>query len=83
LFPWILNLYSSTLNYKITSRIWDQFLLDGEVFSIKLGLALLKYFELELKMSTFVEASKFLKKIPVHINEDYLFSLVDHYNVII
>ena len=43
----------------ISTRIWDNFFLDGEIFTVKVGIAILKYFELELKLSTFDYASKF------------------------
>ena len=41
---------------KITNRIWDNFLLEGEVFVYKVGIAILMYYELELKMATFDQA---------------------------
>lgn len=31
----------------IALRIWDNFLLDGEIYAIKVALAILKYYEKE------------------------------------
>ena len=42
-------------------RIWDNFLLEGEVFAIKMGLGILKYNEIELKLATFDDALNILK----------------------
>lgn len=41
LIDWMLTLYSKNLDIDIVSRIWDNFMLDGEIFAIKTGLALL------------------------------------------
>jgi hypothetical protein len=38
-------------------RIWDNFLLEGETYIIKVGVGIIKYFEVELKVSTFEEAT--------------------------
>jgi cytohesin/brefeldin A-inhibited guanine nucleotide-exchange protein len=42
-------------------RVWDGFLLEGEIYLFKVGIALIKYFEIELKMCTFYEGLKLLK----------------------
>ena len=61
----------------IIARIWDCFLLDGEVFAIKTALGILKYYDLELKMMTFDAAVKFLKKAPQSMNEKQLFNIIE------
>jgi cytohesin/brefeldin A-inhibited guanine nucleotide-exchange protein len=35
------------------SRLWDNFLLEGEIYMFKVGIAYIKYYQLELKMSAF------------------------------
>ena len=45
LIDWMLTLYSKHMDLEIAARIWDCFMLDGEVFAIKVGIAILKYFE--------------------------------------
>lgn len=65
---------------EIVSRIWDCFLLEGEVYAIKTALAILKYFELELKMLTFDGAINFLKESR-DVNEEILFNLIEDVKV--
>ena len=45
LIDWMLTLFSKHMDLDIVSRIWDNFLLDGEIFAIKTALAILQYFE--------------------------------------
>jgi hypothetical protein len=45
LVDWLLTLYSKNVDIETAGRIWDNFLLDGEIFAIKTGLAILVYFE--------------------------------------
>jgi hypothetical protein len=45
LIDWMLTLYTKNVDIDIVSRIWDNFMLDGEIFAIKTGLAILIYFE--------------------------------------
>lgn len=49
--------------------------------AMKTGVAILKYFELELKMKTFDGAVKFLKELPRDIDEDQLFRYIEKVNV--
>jgi hypothetical protein len=44
---------------------------------MKTAFAILKFYELELKMSTFEEALNFLRVLPKDTNEDYLFDLIE------
>ena len=39
---------------EITNRIWDNFFMEGEIFMFKTSIGILKYYQLELKMDTFV-----------------------------
>ncbi len=41
----------------------------------------MKYYELELKMSTFEDAVSLLKKFPDDINENFIFNLIDETDV--
>jgi len=51
-FKSLINLLS-ILKSHIAKRLWDCFLIDGEIYAIRAGLGILKYFEIELKLSTF------------------------------
>lgn len=41
LIDWMLTLFSKHFEADLVSRIWDNFLLDGEIFALKTALALL------------------------------------------
>lgn len=69
------------MNHEIVPRIWDCFLLDGEVYGFKTSLGILKYYELELRLSTFDEAIDILKKLPPETKEEKLFTLIEEINV--
>lgn len=82
LIDWMTTLYTNNMDVEIVSRVWDNFMLDGEVFTIKTGLALLQYFE-----STFLKQSHFkimkqLKNMQNGaVDEDNLFKLIEKIKV--
>ena len=47
------------------------------MFAITTTLAILKYYEQELRMMTFEAAARFLKKLPEVVNEKALFSAIE------
>ena len=59
------------------SRLWDNFLLEGEIYMFKVAIAYLKYYQLELKMSTFNEVMGILLQNRPDIQEDYFFIMID------
>lgn len=59
-FVWKVNSRFSCLQPHINRRIWDTFLIDGEIYALRVGLGILRYFENELVMSTFNEAIEIL-----------------------
>ena len=67
---WLLTLYTNHLNERLVGRIWDCFILEGEIFAFKVGIVILKYFEVELKMLNYRGILEFLKKPPDEIIED-------------
>jgi cytohesin/brefeldin A-inhibited guanine nucleotide-exchange protein len=82
LLNWSLSLYSVAIHdVDLIARIWDCFLLDGEIFAIRFGLGILKYFEVELRIQTFDAAVKFLRKLPNDIDEEALFDIIDSIQV--
>jgi hypothetical protein len=51
---WFLSLFSSCFAQdEFLARIWDNFFLEGEIYLFKVAIAIIKYYEFELKMSTF------------------------------
>ena len=51
---WMLSGFVKNLDFKIACRLWDNLILDGEVFAWRTGLAILTYFE-----STFLKQCHF------------------------
>ena len=51
---WMLTGFVKNLDFQIACRLWDNLILDGEVFLFRTGLALLTYFE-----STFLKQCHF------------------------
>jgi hypothetical protein len=77
LFEWLVTLYSKSLDIDITARIWDNFLLEGEIYAIKVALSLLRYFEYILLSLTNTEIVSFLKDLHGKIDEEKLFRSID------
>jgi len=50
---WFLSLFALCFADEFLLRIWDNFVLEGELYLFKVGIALIKYYEVELKMCTF------------------------------
>ena len=46
-------MFSTCFEDEFLLRIWDNVLLEGEIYLFKVGIALIKYYEVELKMCTF------------------------------
>ena len=40
LFEWIITLYTNTLNLDVASRVWDFFLIDGEIILFKTAIGI-------------------------------------------
>ena len=68
------------MNSETIPRIWDCFFLEGEVYGVKVGLGILKYYELELRLSTFDEAVNLLQDLK-NTNETILFKYIEEINV--
>jgi len=82
LIEWMLTLYSKQLDIEIASRLWDNFLLDGEIFAIKTGLAILKIFEKSfLKQSSYSIIKQLRDMHQGGIDEERLFSLIDSIDI--
>ena len=78
LIDWLLTLYSKNIDIEIASRIWDNYMLDGEIFAIKTGIGLLKYFESKfLKESHFQIIRQLNNMRNGIIDEDKLFRLIE------
>ncbi len=63
----------------LLSRIWDNFLLDGEIFAIKTGLAMLKYRENQLINQPYNMIINYLrgKDLIAFVDEDKFFKVLE------
>ena len=76
-YKWIEFLFLKTLNYKICLRIFDNFILKGEIFIFEVSLAILHILKKEILNSDESGLVYLLKKNVININEDNLFEYID------
>lgn len=50
LIRWFMTLFSPNFPIGMTARLWDNFLLEGEIYMFRAAIAYIKYFMLELKV---------------------------------
>ena len=82
LIDWMLTLYSRNVDLGVASRIWDNFMLDGEIFAIKVGLAILQYFESQFLKQSYFQIIKQLKTLQGGcIEEGRLFGLIEQISI--
>ena len=74
LMDWNLALFSKALPLEAASRIWDCYLVEGEVFIIRAALGILKMFATILGSNKLEEIMAFLMHLPEDINVDELLS---------
>merc|ERR1712046_101733 len=79
--PLSVSLYASCLPLNISSRIWDQYLLDGEVVIIRIGIALLKYFEKTLLRSSYSDCGELLMHMGDQVVEVEFWKIADKVNL--
>jgi hypothetical protein len=82
LIDWMLTLYSQQLSLPLVSRVWDNFFLDGEIFAIKTGLALLRYHESALTNQSYYKIISFLRgeaprRSAIQVEEDRFFKVIE------
>jgi hypothetical protein len=77
LLDWYLTLFIKQLKPPIASRVWDCYLIEGDIFIHFTALAILKYFESTLLLRSFEECLNLLGHLPQDIDENKLFSLID------
>jgi hypothetical protein len=72
-------IYQRTFNYSTLLRIWDIYLLKGEIFLYELGLALIKVQEKDLTSIPLKDVLKNLKKS--RVREDDVFNLLNNNDI--
>ena len=85
--PWVTEIFSSSLSYKLLLRVLDLYLINGEYVIFQIGLCILSVQEDDLLDLTISEIFKLLKKLSSSYKEDYFlekmksyFSIKEDYN---
>jgi len=82
LLDWWLTLFTKSVPLPLACRIWDCFLIEGEIFVHYVAVGILKSFEIQLLKSSFEECLKIIvDQIPRNISETTLFSLIKDYQI--
>jgi hypothetical protein len=73
-----MTIFGKSLPLEVSSRVWDNFLLDGEVFLYRTGLAILKKNESTLLKASFEECIMMLHEVSKSAPEsiEFLFYLL-------
>ena len=74
-------LFLKTINYKICQRIFDNFILKGEIFIFELSIAILYILRKEILNSDESGLVYLLKKNIIKINEEALFDYINSLDI--
>ena len=58
---WLLSLFTKCLDFKVACRVWDNFLIEGEVFAFKTGIAFLAFYQQWFLQQTHAEIINYLR----------------------
>lgn len=72
----VFTIFSRSLPFECTCRVWDLFLRDGDDFIFRASLAILAMFEEVLIGLEFVEAAKFLSHLPDDMDTAKYFNVI-------
>ena len=81
LVDWFMSIFARSLPLDIASRIWDWYVVRGEVYLFQVGLSILKYFEPRLLRQNVDGILYDLTHLPSNLDEDKFFKIVDGMNV--
>jgi len=81
LLDWFLTVFSKCAPIPITSRIWDMYFLEGEVFLYKCALGILKLHKNFLLTAPFEECVMNLRKLATDVPEKNLFASIKRITV--
>jgi len=71
---WLLTIFCKSLPLEVASRVWDSFVLEGEIFIIVAALGILRMLSAQLLASTFEGCLSLLTNLPSDITGDELFA---------
>ena len=80
--PWITEVFSSTLDFKLLLRVFDLYLIKGEYFLFQIGLSILSVQEDDLLDLAISEILKMLNKLSSKFKEDFFLEKMKSFNSI-
>jgi len=81
LLEWFMTLFSKTLPIQLTSRIWDNFILEGESYLYRSALGILKFCMPQLLQADFDDIVYILHHLPKDIDEQKLFEVMESFKI--
>ena len=80
--PWFEELFTRTLSYKILLRVFDLYLINGEIVLYQTSLAILNILEEDLLNVTINDVFKILERFPENVPENDLIGKIRDYSCI-
>lgn len=81
LVDWFMTIFLKPLPLDIASRVWDLYLLEGEIFLFKVMLALLKMYSHPFETYPKDMVRNILNRFPADLDEEELFDTIEQYNL--
>jgi len=80
-FNWVENIFIKFFKYETLLRIWDIYLLKGEVFLYEVGLCIIKIQEKDLIRSTVKDILRNLKNVSLNLSDDEFFDKLQEIDI--
>lgn len=77
LLQWWFPIFSKSLPLEICGKVWDCFLLEGEIFAFVASLGILRLYKKNLKAMDMEACKKILSNLPTDITEEELFMAIE------
>jgi len=74
---WMQTIFLKAIDFKIASRILDNYFLDGEIFVFKTGIAILTYFEPRFLKQAKYDIESTLLNMRGKLDEQRLFAIIE------
>jgi len=81
LVDWFMTIFLKSLPIDIASRVWDLYLLEGEIFLFKVALALLKMYSHPFETYPKEMCQNLLNQFPTDLDEEELFDTIAQFNL--
>eukprot|EP00602_Paraphysomonas_sp_CaronLab_P008488 CAMPEP_0185028716 /NCGR_PEP_ID=MMETSP1103-20130426/14654_1 /TAXON_ID=36769 /ORGANISM="Paraphysomonas bandaiensis, Strain Caron Lab Isolate" /LENGTH=322 /DNA_ID=CAMNT_0027563225 /DNA_START=110 /DNA_END=1078 /DNA_ORIENTATION=- len=76
LLDWNLSLFAKAAPVPVATRLWDSYMVEGEVFVVRAALGILQMFEFKLQSSTMEGIIKLLSHLPDNTDPDKLMGYI-------